>query len=223
MTAAEAEAYVPDEHLRAEVEQLMPNIEQTDPRAHAVEQAKQTIAEALAVAGRFTPTVNKHYADLAHAFIRTQAERNNLDAAGIAAMVPHVVSMLGEGMQTLDQSPETARGAFEPSSKTIALLEHADLSTFLHESGHWFLHATMENAAHPNAPADVKADAQILLDSYGVKDVETWRAMTLDEQRQHHETFARGFERYLREGKAPTAELQTMFSRFRSWLLSVYK
>lgn len=39
----------------------------------------------------------------------------------------------------------------------------------------------------------------------------------------HHEQFARGFEAYLREGKAPSNELAQVFHRFRKWLLSIYK
>ncbi len=38
-----------------------------------------------------------------------------------------------------------------------------------------------------------------------------------------HEQFARGFERYLMEGKAPTKELESSFERFKNWLTSVYK
>ena len=39
----------------------------------------------------------------------------------------------------------------------------------------------------------------------------------------HHEKFARGFEAYLREGKAPSVELGQVFHRFRTWLMSIYK
>lgn len=53
--------------------------------------------------------------------------------------------------------------------------------------------------------------------------LETWRAMTLDQKRQYHERFAESFEQYLLEGKAPSAELQPLFRRFRSWLVNVYK
>jgi hypothetical protein len=41
--------------------------------------------------------------------------------------------------------------------------------------------------------------------------------------RAHHEDFARGFEAYLFEGKAPSIELQGLFQRFRAWLLNVYR
>lgn len=38
-----------------------------------------------------------------------------------------------------------------------------------------------------------------------------------------HEQWARGFEQYLMEGKAPSVELRSAFERFRAWLVSVYK
>jgi hypothetical protein len=38
-----------------------------------------------------------------------------------------------------------------------------------------------------------------------------------------HEYFARGFEAYMREGRAPTAELQSVFRRFKKWLTEIYK
>ena len=38
-----------------------------------------------------------------------------------------------------------------------------------------------------------------------------------------HEATAQGFEQYLMEGKAPSRQLEGVFSRLRSWLLDVYK
>lgn len=104
----------------------------------------------------------------------------------------------------------------------ITLLEKADLSTFLHETGHFFLEVTHDIARRPDAPADIKADMQSTLDWFGVKDADTWGSMSLEEKRDSHEKFARGFEAYLMEGKAPSVELQGLFSRFRSWLMNVY-
>ena len=40
----------------------------------------------------------------------------------------------------------------------------------------------------------ILADFQTVLDWFGVKDGDAWAAMTLDEQREHHEKFARGME-----------------------------
>lgn len=37
------------------------------------------------------------------------------------------------------------------------------------------------------------------------------------------ERFARGFEEYLRKGKAPTKGLQSIYNRFKNWLLKIYR
>lgn len=37
------------------------------------------------------------------------------------------------------------------------------------------------------------------------------------------EAFARGFERYVRDGKAPNKELQPLFDKFKQWLTNIYK
>ena len=42
-------------------------------------------------------------------------------------------------------------------------------------------------------------------------------------RRATHEQFARGFEAYLFEGKAPTQEMASAFAQFRVWLLELYK
>lgn len=41
--------------------------------------------------------------------------------------------------------------------------------------------------------------------------------------RAAQEYFARGFEKYLAEGKAPSKELQGVFRRFKVWMLEIYK
>ena len=115
------------------------------------------------------------------------------------------------------------RGSFNPSTLTITLLETADLSTFLHETGHFFLTVMADVASQPGAPLGVREDMQKLLDWFGVKDLATWNGMKLDEQRPHHERFAQSFEQYLFEGKAPDTELRPLFRRFRSWMLNVYQ
>jgi hypothetical protein len=99
---------------------------------------------------------------------------------------------------------------------TISLLEKADLSTFLHESGHFYLEVLGDLAGKENAPQQIKDDYAALLKWFGVKD----RSEIKVEQ---HEQFARGFEAYLMEGKAPSIELQGVFARFRAWLTAIYR
>ncbi len=38
-----------------------------------------------------------------------------------------------------------------------------------------------------------------------------------------HEKFARGFEQYLREGKAPSPEMASIFERFKQHLVALYQ
>ena len=106
---------------------------------------------------------------------------------------------------------------------TIALLANADLSTYLHELGHWRLQVLAHMASDPEAPKDVRDDMDALLKWFGVTDLQTWHGMTLDEQRPYHEKFARGFEAYLFEGRSPNLKLQDLFSRIRAWMIHVYK
>ena len=42
------------------------------------------------------------------------------------------------------------------------------------------------------------------------------------EARWIHERFARGFERYIAEGKAPNESLKNVFEKFKEWMVSIY-
>lgn len=118
---------------------------------------------------------------------------------------------------------QEARGTFNPQTLLISLGPQSDLSTFLHESGHFFLEVMADLAALPDAPAQVREDMDKVLGWFGVPDLATWNTYTLDQKRPHHEKWAESFEQYLLEGKAPSAELQPLFRRFRAWLVNVYK
>ena len=118
----------------------------------------------------------------------------------------------------------------------ITLLKGADLSTFLHESGHFFLEVQFDLASRIASEAQafgsdtntageqqVMQDTAELLKWFGVESIDEWFNLPMEQKRGYHEKFARGFEAYLFEGKAPSIELQGMFQRFRAWLLRVYK
>jgi len=107
--------------------------------------------------------------------------------------------------------------------RVMTLLEDANLSTFLHETGHFFFEATRHFASQAEAPQELKDDMNALLNFVGVSDLATWNNMSFEERRSGHEQVARAFEAYLYEGKAPTPELQGMFQTFREWLIQVYK
>lgn len=98
----------------------------------------------------------------------------------------------------------------------ISLFKGADLSTFLHESGHFFLEVYRDVATAEDAAPQLRNDLDALLKWFGVESADQ---IGVDQ----HEQFARGFEAYLGEGKAPTAELQSVFSQFKQWILGIYR
>lgn len=118
------------------------------------------------------------------------------------------------------------RGAirFGPERQfTISLLEKADLTTFLHESAHMFLEVFGDAVDQIRGGENLTelqqkaiADYDTLLEWFGVAD----RAGIGTEQ---HEQFARGFEAYLMEGKAPSPRMRDAFARFRAWMIGVYR
>lgn len=139
-------------------------------------------------------------------------------------------------------------GGLRSGETIINLFERADMSTFLHESGHYFLESLRDRAAlgsevaqermavirnwwRENARA-VAADAKRASGlNVSEADVISWldngttgngdKDMAIDTGA--HEQWARGFEAYLMEGKAPSVELRSAFERFAAWLLWLYK
>lgn len=106
----------------------------------------------------------------------------------------------------------------------ISLLRAADLSTFIHETGHFFLEATADVANATDAPADIVADMATVLNwmQPGMT-LADWNVMSLEERRPFHEKWARGFEAYHFEGRSPSLALRDVFRRFSAWLKNVYK
>lgn len=114
---------------------------------------------------------------------------------------------------------EGKRGSitFRPGLRDIVLLEKADLSTFIHESGHAWLEELREDAQAEGAPEQVRKDWETVAAWAGIApDVSTIDV-------EAHEKFARAVEAYLMEGRAPSAELQPAFQRFKAWLLRIYR
>ena len=122
--------------------------------------------------------------------------------------------------EPLAQGP---RGTFNPRTLELVLSPTADLSTFFHETGHFFLEVMADIASRPDAPAMIQEDMAKILAWFGVPDLATWNSMTLDQQRPYHERWAESIEQYVMEGKAPSVELAPVMRRFSAWLKSVYR
>jgi hypothetical protein len=142
------------------------------------------------------------------------------DPAGVKSATGNRGTFDPKSSNILEQTFEEARRGsiqFGPNRQfNINLLKDRDLSTFLHESGHFYLEVLGDLASANDAPEQIVQDYASILKWFGV---ETRQAIEV----KHHEQFARGFEAYLMEGKAPNVELQNAFARFRAWLTSIYK
>ena len=134
----------------------------------------------------------------------------------------------------------------EDGKRIITLFESADESTFMHEMGHMFLMDLDELAKMDEASAKeletVNAWAQwregaadeyaetdfadefrdhenAILAAKKAGDVVAEKAAL---ERWRQERFARGFEMYLAEGKAPSAAVRGVFRRFKAFLRKIY-
>lgn len=115
------------------------------------------------------------------------------------------------------------RGSFSPTENRITLTPNANVSTFSHEIGHWYLHNLMLASQFEEAAGNVKQDVDVLLKAFGINSVDDWNALGVNGQRKYHERFASWVEQYLSEGKSPSPSLVSFFKRFAEWLKDVYE
>jgi hypothetical protein len=114
-----------------------------------------------------------------------------------------------------------ARGAIrqlDDGRWLVGLFQSRDLSTIVHETGHFFMEQLREAAGLADAPEWVGESWAKLQKAYGFEGFPSGESWTKAQER-----FATDFEAYMREGKAPSHELRAAFERFRDWLTSVYR
>lgn len=185
--------------------------------------ARPPTAQQLAVLGRAT---NRKYLALS---FNTPDGRIVSDTEFDSSSLKKIEKFLDDAQKQYERGEvsgayaQDARGMYTPAERMITLFGTADESTFVHESGHYFLDVMTDVAMRSDAPEQVRADIQTLMDWFGLKDLEEWNGLSLEEKRQFHEQFARGFEQYLRDGVAPSSRLEAIFKQFKDWLVSIYK
>ena len=124
----------------------------------------------------------------------------------------------------LQQEGSTRRGGHQPSTRTTKLYESADITTWMHESAHYYLGVLGMIATEPNAPAHLRERMETVLEWSGFQGgLDAWNAATFEQQRPHHEAFAHAFELYLWEGKSPSKALERIFQKFRSFMVRAYR
>lgn len=123
--------------------------------------------------------------------------------------------LIGAGGLPLFQRGKSPQGniTIAPDRAIIRLFKTANASTFPHESAHLWLDEMIRYAPENK---QIAQDLQAVLNWFGVPS-------TKDIKREHHEMFARGFEQYLRTGKAPSSVLRDIFKQFSEWLKAIYR
>lgn len=115
------------------------------------------------------------------------------------------------------------RGSFDPRNNTIRLTANANLSTFAHEMGHWYLESLGYFVSQGMADEGLVNDFNALLSSFGVGSVAEWNALPDARKEVCHERFAAWVEEYLATGDCPVPEAKPILRRFKDWIISVYK
>lgn len=142
------------------------------------------------------------------------------------------------------------KASYNSATGAIHLFEGADQSSFIHEAAHMYLTEMSKMATDEAAPKGLLEDWNTIQNwaAYKPEDIKDYEgtarekefksyakaiedarksgdiiAIRAAEKRWMQERFARGFERYIAEGKAPTQALQSAFRKFKFWLISIYR
>ena len=103
---------------------------------------------------------------------------------------------------------------FKEGRAVITAFKSADVSSIVHETGHLF-RRDLERVASRLGPESAPAkDLDVLA---------KWAGAGTEWTTEAEEKVALAFERYLRDGKAPVPELQTLFQRFKDFLTRIYQ
>jgi GGDEF domain-containing protein len=197
----------------------------------ARDHAKATLAELDQAYGEAAPNVPEYWR-ATEQLDRAQAELGRLEAGDDKGAPRGWMAAVRRGTRHLF---------------SIVLDRTSNQSTFLHESGHVFMEILAELAERPTATPRLRADWQAALSFVGAKDradldarraraaeirataAAGTRELSAEEKAELRELvapfekWAKAFERYLMEGKAPSLDLAGAFERFKLWLVSLYR
>lgn len=179
---------------------------------------REASGERFAIAGEEAdPTMTALAEDLSRRGLDIETMTNDEIIAAMGATEGDTTLNQGEddGPRGSIQFPAT--GGVLDGRTVINLFESANLSTLLHESGHLFLETMRALSTIEGADPTLTDDLRAVEAWLGIKEP---GATPTTEQ---HEKFARGFEAYLLEGKAPSLDLQDAFARFKAWLTRIYR
>ena len=161
-----------------------------------------------------------------------------------------VVVFSDKAVNIIDKYRQEIKASYNSETGTIHLFDGADQSSFVHEAAHMYLTEMSKMVTDEAAPKGLLEDWNTIQEwaAYKPEDIKDYEgtarekefksyakaiedarksgdviAIRAAEERWMQERFARGFERYIAEGKAPTQALQSAFRKFKSWLVSIYR
>lgn len=161
-----------------------------------------------------------------------------------------VVVFNDKAVNIIDKYRQEIKASYNSETGAIHLFDAADQSSFVHEAAHMYLTEMSKMAVNEAAPKGLLEDWNTIQSwaAYKPEDIKDYEgtarekefksyakaienarksgdviAIRAAEERWMQERFARGFERYIAEGKAPTQALQSAFRKFKSWLVSIYR
>lgn len=115
------------------------------------------------------------------------------------------------------------RGSYNPQTNTIRLTPNADITTFSHEMGHFWLTNAIRLSTLPGSDLSLRRDVRKLMDTWGIKDASEWEKLGTEGQRQYHEQFASWVEEFLATGRVPNDSLRGFLEKMRQWITDLYR
>ena len=154
---------------------------------------------------------------------RNVQKRLNLSEAGRKFLSPKETEDTDRNFQIVVQDKpllfQGVKGAAELAKDGTAIirgLESPDVSTAYHEIAHVARRQLFDRSLKPEQRAGITdADIRVAEQWSGAKDGK-WTVPA-------EEKFARGFERYLRDGKSPSPKLDAIFAKVKDWFTGIYK
>ncbi|HJB64734.1 MAG TPA: hypothetical protein H9768_00415 [Candidatus Mailhella merdavium] len=189
--------------------------------------------------------IAQHFED-----IKNTAHRLDAHGEPRAEAITEISGLTSTQHAFLNQGNAFALGSTTPNSSghyLIRLFHGANLSTLTHETAHVFFLEMERLEREGLADEKMLADLAALREWTAAMDDDAALKAEYDRYQKHavyggtefdalpdylkedvrsrakQEMLARGFEQYLREGKAPSRRLESLFRRFRKWLMRVYR
>jgi len=148
---------------------------------------------------------------------------NDKEAVAIRSKFKETKKSKNETKKQADRTKQV-RGFFDPVAKLIGLVKkNANLTTFMHEGGHVWLDQMAQDYKYLKSQTELNPKQEAYLERAETV-LKYLEVKSFDEiKTEHHEKWARSFEAYLLEGKAPSERLLKAFKAFETWFLDIYK